>query len=483
MKGSVLVTAAVVAGLCAAVPSGSVAGRGASTLGLLAGPFQTAVVEPLVEGPPETATTLFNRARESGATVFRLGLVWRAVAPQTRPASFDPSNPDDPAYSWETFDRQVQAAVSAGLAPLVYIAGAPDWAERGARGPPGTRSPDPAELGLFARAAAMRYGGSRAGLPRVRLWQLWNEPNDYLFLNTQFEGDRPVSPQLYRDLLRAFAESVHGVHSDNLVVTGGLTPFGRSAGQAVSPLRFMRDLLCMSGGKNPRPTCADHATFDVWSHHPYTEGGPRHHALSADNVSLGDLPRMRGLLQAAVAAGHVDSAQPIRFWVTEFSWDSNPPDPMGVPAALEGQWVAEAMFRMWQSGVSLVTWYLLVDRDSGPYQSGLYYRDKGGSTVGKPKPAQRAFRFPFVALPAANSVTFWGRTPSTRAGRVVIERKAGSAWVVVARATANRFGIFRGSIAPRRTTGFFRARIGRRDASPPFPLRPTPDIPFRVFGS
>jgi hypothetical protein len=482
MKGSVLVAAAVIAALCAAVSSGSATGRGASAQRLLTGPLQTAVVEPLAADRPETAPLLFDRARASGATVFRLELAWRAVAPRSRPGAFDPANPDDPAYSWETFDRQVQAAVSAGLAPLVYIAGAPDWAERGARGPPGTRSPDPAELGLFARAAAVRYGGSRAGLPRVRLWQLWNEPNDYLFLNTQFEGDRPVSPQLYRDLLRAFAESVHGVHSDNLVVTGGLTPFGRSAGQAVSPLRFMRDLLCMSGGKNPRPTCADHATFDVWSHHPYTEGGPRHHALSADNVSLGDLPRMRGLLQAAVAAGHVDSTQPIRFWVTEFSWDSNPPDPMGVPAALEGQWVAEAMFRMWQSGVSLVTWYLLVDRDSGPYQSGLYYRDKGGSTVGKPKPAQRAFRFPFVALPAAKSVTFWGRTPSSGPGTVFIERKVGSQWAVETTVAANRLGIFRGRVPGRRTTGFFRARVGAADVSLPFPLRPTPDLPVRVFG-
>jgi len=190
---------------------------------------------------------------------------------------------------------------------------------------------------------------------------------------------------------------------------------------------------------------------------------------------------MRALLEAAVKAGHVDSSQPIRFWVTEFSWDSNPPDPQGVPAALEGQWVAEAMFRMWQSGVSLVTWFTLVDQATGPYQSGLYYRDSPRMLT-KPKPAQRAFRFPFVALPVAKSVTFWGRTPTSRPATVFVERKVGAEWVVEATASANRFGVFRGRVPGRRTRGFFRARVRAADASLPFPLLPTPDLPVRVFG-
>ena len=479
MRGSVLPAAAVIAGLFAAVFSGS--GRGASSPLLFSGPLQTAIVEPLGVGRPEVSAVVTQRARESGATVFRLGLVWRTVVGQTRPPGFDAANPDDPAYSWEAFDRELQAAVNAGLTPLVYIAGAPDFAERGTVGAVGARAPDPAELALFTRAAASRYDGTRAGVPRVRFWQLWNEPNDFLYFNPQFEGTRPVSPQIYRELLRVFADAVHGVHRDNLVVTGGMTPFGRPD-RAVAPLVFMRELLCMSGGTRPRPTCADHASFDVWAHNPYTEGGPRHHARDADNVSLGDLPTMRTLLQAAISAGHVDSNQPVRFWVTEFSWDSKPPDSLGVPAALEGQWVAEAMYRMWQSGVSLVTWFTIADRDSGPLQSGLYYWGAGASQVGNPKPAQRAFRFPFVALPATKSVAFWGRTPTSGATTVFVERKVGSQWVVQTAVTANRFGIFRGRVRGRRTTGFFRARVGAADVSLPFPLRPTPDLNVPVFG-
>ena len=219
MRGSVLPAAAVIAGLFAAVFSGS--GRGASSPLLFSGPLQTAIVEPLGVGRPEVSAVVTQRARESGATVFRLGLIWRTVVPQIRPDGFDAANPNDPAYSWAAFDRELQAAVNAGLTPLVYIAGAPNWAERGTVGAVGARAPDPAELALFTHAAASRYDGTRAGVPRVRFWQLWNEPNDFLYFNPQFEGTRPVSPQIYRELLRAFADAVlHVVHRVHELRTG-----------------------------------------------------------------------------------------------------------------------------------------------------------------------------------------------------------------------------------------------------------------------
>lgn len=39
-----------------------------------------------------------------------------------------------------------------------------------------------------------------------------------------------------------------------------------------------------------------------------------------------------------------------------------------------------------------------------------------------------------------------------------------------------------GRVPGRRTRGFFRARVRAADASLPFPLWPTPDLPVRVFG-
>src|SRR5213075_986822 len=94
------------------------------------------------------------------------------------------------------------------------------------------------------------------------------------------------------------------------------------------PLSFMRRLLCLS--RALRPTCGFRVRFDVWSTHPYTSGGPTHHAIKPNDVSLGDLPKMRAVLDAAVRAHHILSSGRPEFWVTEFSWDSKPPDPGGV---------------------------------------------------------------------------------------------------------------------------------------------------------
>src|SRR5207248_10179685 len=122
---------------------------------------------------------------------------------------------------------------------------------------------------------------------------------------------------------------------------------------SAAPLRFMRALLCMSKGATPRRTCTNRIAFDAWAHHPYTSGGPTHHALRPDDVSLGDLPEMRSLLDAAWRAGSITARHAPQFWVTEFSWDSDPPDPKAVPAQLEARWVAEALYRMWQSRISV----------------------------------------------------------------------------------------------------------------------------------
>ena len=89
---------------------------------------------------------------------------------------------------------------------------------------------------------------------------------------------------------------------------------------------------------------------------------PTHHADLPNDISLPDLWKMRRLLDAAVRAGTLKSRGPVRFWVTEFAWDTSPPDPKGVPEELHARWVAEALYRMWAQGVSLVTWFLIRDQ-------------------------------------------------------------------------------------------------------------------------
>ena len=316
-------------------------------------PLETAIQ---VHGPGDLA-----KIPASGATVARLMLAWPSVAPVTEPQSWDPSDPADPNYTWSAFDASVRDATARGLQVLVTVAGAPSWAQgqpadEGAQ----ARTPDPVAFGLFAHALASRYSGSFEGLPRIRYFEAWNEPNLTTYLEPQLVDDKPVAAILYRQMVNEFARAVHSVHRDNLVVAGSLAPFRDSTpevqdqDQDWGPLSFMRALLCVSS--TGAPTCKTRVDVDVWSMHPYTSGGPTHHAVLSNDVSLGDLPKLRAVIAAAAKAGHLTNPRPA-LWVTEFSWDSNPPDPGGVPTALESRWVAEGLYRMWANGFSLVTWY------------------------------------------------------------------------------------------------------------------------------
>ena len=311
----------------------------------------------------------------------------------------------------------------------------------------------------------------------------WNEPNLGLFLYPATDGGIDVSPYLYRGLLNSFAAAVHSVHADNLVVGGSLAPFSSDKDYSVPPLRFMRELLCLSDTLTS--ACDTPVAFDVWSHHPYTSGGPNHHAAASDDASLGDLPKVKALLDAAQRLGHIQtSTGRVDFWVTEFSWDSNPPDPEGVPDAVLTRWVAEAFYRMWSSGVSLLTWFTIKDNpiSESYYQSGLYTESWGR------KPMLAAFKFPFVALKITTGVRIWGRTPTAKAGPVVIERKVKGRWVKVVTLNASGVGIFTQLLkikVPKVTvTDVFRARFGTSIAVP-FSVGPTKDVavkPFGIFG-
>jgi hypothetical protein len=144
------------------------------------------------------------------------------------------------------------------------------------------------------------------------------------------------------------------------------------------------------------------------------------------------------------------------------------------------------LYRMWGSGVSLVNWYILRDQplESSLYQSGLYY---AGSSISsdRAKSVLRAFRFPFVAFQNKTVVQLWGRTPTSSAGNVLIERKSGSKWKRVKTLKANGSGIFKASIPKPASTVLFRARLANgSDQSAEFSLK-TPKHPWKgcVWGT
>jgi hypothetical protein len=111
-----------------------------------------------------------------------------------------------------------------------------------------------------------------------------------------------------------------------------------------------------------------------------------------------------------------------------------------------------------------VVWWYLRDQSPGKaglaatQQSGLFFRE------GRPKPALRAFRFPFLANRGEGGRVFlWGKAPSP--GRLVVERRTRRGWTPLTRPVAGPGRIFLARVDAR---GAFqaRARQGRQTSLP-----------------
>jgi hypothetical protein len=404
--------------------------------------------------PSAAQTTWIGRASAEGARIIRLNVNWYDVAPATRPRAFRPADPSSPGYNWSSADASVRALSAGGFRVLVNVWGAPRWAEQGRipRGiRPGTWQPDPAQFSAFATALARRYSGRypdplRAGssLPRVALWQPWNEPNLNYYLMPQWtrsaHGYLPASPARYRSLLNAFYTAVKHVDPRSFVVTAGTAPYGdQPGGQRMQPVAFDRNLFCLTGSLRPT-RCPQPPHLDALSNHPYGTGGPTQHAFNLDDVAVPDVGKLARVLRAAERSGHVLPRGPKRLWVTEISWDSSPPDPNGVPIQTQARWVEQSLYVLWRQGVDTVLWLQLVDSPPIPdyastYQAGLYFLG------GAPKPAALAYRFPFVAeRERGGRVLLWGLAPQT--GVVHFERRSGSGWRPLSTVSARAGSVF-----------------------------------------
>jgi hypothetical protein len=334
----------------------------------------------------------FERAKNGFATVLVTTLDWGKIAP-SRPANA--ANPFDPAYRWETMDEFVRNAQLGGMEPMFRLYGTPKWA-----GP--RRNALPRRLGdvtLFARAAALRYSGRYPGLPFVRFWGVWNEPNLNQFLTPQFDRKgRDVSPKNYARLYAAAYAGIKGGNRAALVSIGDTSARGRDHRRkglqdTHSPGRFME--LVAQANRRLR--------FDAFAHHPYpTDPKQRPEQLVRwPNVSLKSLPRMEKSLNKWF---HRKST-PI--WITEYSHETIP-DKKGVSYALQADYLRRALnIARSYSYVNMFIWFVLHDDPGDPWQSGLVTEDN------TTKPAFQTFAQMVYGLDARNEiVTVTGGRPN-----------------------------------------------------------------------
>jgi hypothetical protein len=251
----------------------------------------------------------------------------------------------------------------------------PSWANGGRR--PQVAPASARHMGEFAFAAATRY-------PFVRFWTVWNEPNQARWLS-------PTSPGTYvRRLLNPAYASIHAANPRAKVGGGVTAPRGNVAG--VSPVAWIRGMAAAG------------ARLDAYAHHPYPtrpsvetpwSGGCRH----CETLSMADLDQL--LTEVTRPFG------PKRIWLTEYGYQSNPPDTwLGVSPALQAMYHAAAALRAYQAPrVDMLIHFIVQDDGLGEgWQSGLRWAS------GRAKPAYDAFRLPLAqAERNGASVTVWGQ--------------------------------------------------------------------------
>jgi hypothetical protein len=327
-----------------------------------------------------------------GVELVRYNLRWDRIARQ-RPAA--PTSDDDPAYTWTEDDPVVNGLRAHGIAVVLGLVGTPAWANGG-----GTTNVAPASartFGDFASAAAMHY-------PWVKRWLVWNEPNQRRWLI-------PTTPAVY--VTRLLNPAYAALHSRiaGVRVGGGVTaPRGATGG--VSPIAWIRGMR------------AAHARLDAYAHNPYPLNPKRESPRAGrcghcETISMATV----GRLVAEVSR----SFGPARIWLTEYGYQTNPPDRLlGVPPALQARYIGEAAYQAYRTPrVDMLIQFLYRDEpDLARFQSGLV------RLSGAPKPALTAFQLPLAEVSRRGArTTLWGQIRAPDAvGTYRIQRLARRSW-------------------------------------------------------
>jgi hypothetical protein len=388
--------------------------------------------------------------QQLGVDNVRIFANWRQIAPKTRPAGWDPGNPATPGYQWFYVDQAVTRVRRAGMSVTLTITGpGPVWTSSKPKRRQPAYKPRPSAYAAFAKAVALRYGAN------VDRYILWNEPNIHTWLMPQASCKRgrctPVSPHVYRGLVRAAYPAIKAADPGAKVIIGALSPRGqrlRNAKTVMRPLLFLRRLGCRSDGfKRIRSgSCRRFkpATGDGFAIHPYSGTlAPEKSHPNKDDVALASVSRLTKTLDKLQRRGAL-KATTRRFgvYVDEYGYQTRPPDKIaGIWLFTQDNWLQRAAYVAWRNPrIRLFTQYLWRDEPRhggyGGWQSGLRYAN------GHKKPSLAHFDTPFVL--DAKRARIWGQVRPGGRQTVTIQsrRKSAKQWRKVATVTTDGRGYF-----------------------------------------
>ncbi len=430
-----------------------------------ASPAQTSIMmddDLLVYRSDDVAARALSQMKRLGVDTVRVTVLWKTVAENTRftkseiskltgrlktaaqrqTKRFKATNPSTyPIRNWDRYDNLLRSAANNGIRVYFNLTGpGPTWAMT--KPPKKYNSlrnqwkPKPAAFKQFVQAVGRRYdgtykdeNGTRAALPRVKFWSLWNEPNQAGWLAPQWERRGgaivPASPALYRKLhqygYKGLVATGHRVDND-IILMGETAPNGSDVRSAKAPMRpgfFLREVACIqpdgvaySGAAASARDCGDFAArggliANGYAHHPYTKNVPPTVTdPNPDTLTMANISNLGTLLDDLSAKTNNAIPRGLSLFMTEFGFETNPPDPFsGVPLAAQAQFNTIGEWQAWSNPrIASQAQFLL--RDVAPvknhpktskaywftYQSGLY------GVTGQAKPAASAYATPFLAF-------------------------------------------------------------------------------------
>jgi hypothetical protein len=255
---------AAVAGAALALPSTGLAGAAA---------IQDDVLT--TAQPGAQIDQRLDMVRKTKAKIARFDILWSFVAIR-QPAN--PTDPNDPAYDWSRPDQVLLGLDAANITPIVSVYSTPQFAQAtratqyvSAYNP---NAPTPKAFQDFMQAAAKRYSGTFTTatgqrLPRVRHWEIWNEPN----LRGFFRYGNNSNLGKYKGIVKAGYTGIKAGNRNTIVIAGVGGPRSSGGGGNVGAKTWLNGLVSDKSVK-----------FDAYSQHIYPSKGPKFESPSYDKV-------------------------------------------------------------------------------------------------------------------------------------------------------------------------------------------------------
>lgn len=236
------------------------------------------------------------------------------------------------SFYWTQIDQEIRSAHAAGMAVDLVIDGCPRWAALpGTSGDPAPRPASAQQFASWAGDVARRYASLG-----VKLFEIWNEPNDTKFWQPK------ADPAFYTRMLADSYKAIKRVEPSALVMVGGLAPV-TSRGGSLSAIAFLRAIYAR-GAKS---------YFNAVAIHPYSFPAlpDTYEPWSAWSQMSQTNPSLRSVMKS-----HGDWRKPI--WITEFGAPSDGPSGVGASgqAAELRQAIAAAKSTRWIAAIFVYTW-------------------------------------------------------------------------------------------------------------------------------